>query len=71
MIKHLEGVVQLFLRYEISRQPNYRSSIWMSLSYFEALKRKRSRGFIRIHDGFVALTSKGVSHAKEDRKDWD
>jgi hypothetical protein len=39
---------------------------------FEALKEyERCRGFIRIHDGFVALTSKGVSHAKEDRKDWD
>ena len=39
---------------------------------FETLKEyERSRGFIRIHDGFVALTSKGVSHAKEGRKDWD
>jgi hypothetical protein len=39
---------------------------------FEALKEyERSRGFIRIHDGFVALTSKGLSQAKEDRKDWD
>lgn len=28
-------------------------------------------GFIRIHDGFVVLTSKGKSRAKEDRKDWD
>ena len=28
-------------------------------------------GFIRIHDGFVALTSKGISSAKEDQKDWD
>lgn len=39
---------------------------------FETLKEyERSRGFIRIHDGFVALTSKGVSQAKEGRKDWD
>lgn len=28
-------------------------------------------GFIRIHDSFVVLTSKGISRAKEDRKDWD
>jgi hypothetical protein len=39
---------------------------------FETLKEyERSRGFIRIHDGFVALTSKGVSQAKEGKKDWD
>lgn len=39
---------------------------------FETLMEyERSRGFIRIHDGFVALTSKGVSQAKEGRKDWD
>ena len=39
---------------------------------FETLKEyERSRGFIRIHDAFVALTSKGVSQAKEGRKDWD
>ena len=39
---------------------------------FEILKEyERSRGFIRIQDGFVTLTSKGMSHAKEGRKDWD
>lgn len=39
---------------------------------FETLTEyERSSGFIRIHDGFVALTSKGVSQAKEGRKDWD
>jgi hypothetical protein len=39
---------------------------------FEALMEyERCRGFMRIHDGFVALTSKGLSHAKEGRKDWD
>jgi hypothetical protein len=39
---------------------------------FETLMEyERLRGFIRIHDGFVALTSKGLSQAKEGRKDWD
>ncbi|MGB5091072.1 MAG: CBS domain-containing protein [Nitrososphaeraceae archaeon] len=39
---------------------------------FETLKEyEKAKGFIRIHDGFVALTSKGVSQAKEGRKDWD
>jgi hypothetical protein len=39
---------------------------------FETIKEyERSRGFVRIHDGFVALTSKGVSQAKEGRKEWD
>ena len=39
---------------------------------FETLKEyERSSRFIKIHDGFVTLTSKGMSQAKKGLKDWN
>jgi hypothetical protein len=39
---------------------------------FETLKEyERSSALIKIQDGFVTLTSKGMSQAKKGRKDWN